>query len=107
MNAPKPVVIMGGWGSGQIVASVIEDINRATPTWRIEGYLNDVEDLGSAIGGYNVIGRTQEASDCATRGVFVHYAMRNAKYARSRIERFKAMSPEEVENGIEELRRFI
>ncbi len=97
MSALKSVVIMGGLGSGQIVASVIEDINAQEPTWEIKGYLNDVEEMGSLIGAYPVVGLTAEAADYAAKGVFVHYAMRNAKFARPRIRRFKEMGiPDEA-----------
>jgi len=91
MKAPKPVLIMGGWGSGQIVTSVIEDINRRNDDWKILGYLNDFEEIGTLIGSYPVVGRTVEAIDYSSRGVYLHYAMRNAKFARQRIERFKQM----------------
>ncbi len=91
MSALKPVVIMGGLGSGQIVASVIEDINAHEPEWEIRGYLNDVEEIGAEIGAYPVVGRTAEAPGFAEQGVFVHYAMRNAKYAKSRLARFREM----------------
>lgn len=92
MSTKKPVVVLGGWGSGQIVTSVIEDINRVEPTWEVLGYLNDIEKAGSKIGAYPVIGLTAEAPDYARKGVYLHYAMRNAKFARSRIKRFKEMS---------------
>jgi len=97
VSTKKPVLIMGGWGSGQIVVSVIEDINRVAPTWEIKGFVNDFEEIGSSIGAYPVVGRTSEAPEHAGRGVYLHYAMRNAKFARSRIERFKAMNiPDEA-----------
>lgn len=97
MSIGKPVVILGGWGSGQIVSSVIEDINETKVTWDIKGYLNDFEEIGSKIGAYPVIGRTDEAFDYAKKGNYLHYAMRNAKFARSRIQRFKDMNiPEEA-----------
>lgn len=91
MKAPKQVLIMGGWGSGQIVASVIEDINQINDDWKILGYLNDFEEIGALIGSYPVVGRTAEAIDYSLRGVYLHYAMRNAKFAAQRIERFKQM----------------
>jgi len=97
MKTLKPVVIMGGLGSGLIVASVIADINAQEPTWDLRGFLNDIEEVGSSIGGYPVIGRTAEAPDYAAKGYHLHYAMRNAKYARSRIQRFKEMAiPDEA-----------
>lgn len=97
MSALKPVVIMGGLGSGQIVASVIEDINAREPAWELRGYLNDVEEIGARIGAYPVVGRTAEAPDFAAKGVMVHYAMRNAKFARPRIARFRDMGiPDEA-----------
>ena len=91
MAALKPVVILGGHGSAQIVASVIEDINRLEPTWDLQGYLNDFEEPGTKIGAYPVVGRTDEAAAFAERGVSLHYAMRNAKFAKQRIARFEAM----------------
>ncbi len=92
MSASKPVLILGGLGSGQIVASVIEDINRVEPTWEVLGYLNDIEEVGAKIGNHPVLGVTSEAPDYAKKGVYLHYAMRNAKFARSRIRRFKDMN---------------
>lgn len=94
MPAKKPLLILGGWGSGQIVSSVVEDINRDNMIWEIAGYLNDFEEIGSGIGQYPVIGRTAEAPDYVKKGYFLHYAMRNPKYARSRIQRFKEMNIE-------------
>lgn len=92
MSTKKPVLILGGWGSGQVVTSVIEDINRIEPAWEVRGFLNDFEEIGTNVGAYPVVGRTSEAPEYANRGVYLHYAMRNAKFAKSRIERFKSMN---------------
>ncbi|NQU06716.1 MAG: hypothetical protein HQ568_11530 [Calditrichaeota bacterium] len=92
MSKRKPVLILGGWGSGQIVTSVIEDINEVESTWEIVGFLNDFEEIGSKIGAYPVVGTTSEAFEYADKGLYLHYAMRNAKFARSRIQRFKNMN---------------
>lgn len=92
VSALKPVVIMGGWGSAQIVTSVLEDINRVRPEWELLGYLNDFEDIGAQIGDYKVIGRTEQAKEYADKNVYLHYAMRNPKYAKERIARFREMA---------------
>jgi len=92
MNKRKPVLILGGWGSGQIVTSVIDDINEVEPTWEILGFLNDFEEIGLKIGAYPVVGFTSEASEYAEKGVYLHYAMRNPKYAKQRIKHFEDMN---------------
>ena len=91
MSSKKPVLILGGWGSGQVVTSVVEDINRIEPTWEVRGFLNDFEEIGTNIGAYPVVGRTAEAPEYASKGTYLHYAMRNAKFAKPRIKRFKDM----------------
>ncbi|MFC2150228.1 NeuD/PglB/VioB family sugar acetyltransferase [Calditrichota bacterium] len=92
MSSNKPIVVMGGLGSGLIATSVIEDINSVEQSWEILGFLNDFIPVGSTIGAYPVVGATDEASEYADRGNFLHYAMRNAKHAKSRIRRLESMN---------------
>jgi len=97
MTAKKRVIIMGGGGGGQVAASVIEDINRVEPVWEVAGFLNDGQEIGSKMGPYDVIGRTEEAADYVQKGYFLHYALHNAKFSRQRIRHFKEMNlPEEA-----------
>lgn len=53
----KDIVIYGSGGMAREVVSLIEDINLATPTWNILGYLDDVKNgSGERINGYPIIG---------------------------------------------------
>lgn len=53
----KKVYIIGAGGFGKEVAWIIECINKITPEWKIEGFLDDNEMLhGKVLNGYEVLG---------------------------------------------------
>ena len=56
----KPVVILGGVGSGVIVAQGINDIAAAGGDLRILGFLNDVVPVGSLIEGLPAFGKFED-----------------------------------------------
>ncbi|MCF7809507.1 hypothetical protein K9N50_00825 [bacterium] len=88
----KRIVIIGGYGNGEIISTVIEDINMIKPTWELIGFLNDFDEIGKYIRGYPVLGKPEEAIAYAQKGTFINFAMRNAKQAKSRIERFNSFN---------------
>lgn len=54
----KRIYIIGAGGFGKEVAWIIECINRETPEWIIEGFLDDNEMLhGKVLNGYKVLGK--------------------------------------------------
>jgi sugar O-acyltransferase (sialic acid O-acetyltransferase NeuD family) len=62
----REIVIIGASGFGKEVAFLIEDINKASATWRIVGFLDDnPAKLGSLCVGYPVLGGTDWLRDRA------------------------------------------
>lgn len=53
----KSLVIVGAGGFGREVAWLVNDINKACPTWAIRGFVDSRSELhGETIGGYPVLG---------------------------------------------------
>ena len=55
--ASRPVMILGGGGSGVIVAQAIMDMAAGGGDLHVLGYLNDVVPVGSLIEGLPVLGK--------------------------------------------------
>ncbi len=86
----KRLVIAGGKGSGQIAASVFEDVNRVKDEWIIEGYLNDIVEPGQSFGKYKVLGTSDEVADFVEKGYYLHYAFHfNSKNKFERVKKFE------------------
>jgi len=56
----KNIVIIGAGELGKEVVWLIEDINKREPQYLILGYLDDLNEKGSVIGGYRVLGGTDD-----------------------------------------------
>ena len=56
----RKIIIIGGRGNGTVLASTIEDLNRTKKTWKILGFLNDVEK--KLINNYPVLGKISNNS---------------------------------------------
>ena len=88
----RKLVILGGYGSGEIAMSVFEDVNRVSDEWDIEGYLTDIKKPGQYLGRHKVIGTTDEISDYVNKGYYIHNALFfNAKDKKNRIEKFRKL----------------
>ncbi|MCX6354734.1 MAG: hypothetical protein NTZ78_07520 [Candidatus Aureabacteria bacterium] len=86
----KRLIIIGGQGSGQIAMTVFEEVNKAKEIWQIEGYLNDIVEVGDYFGRYKVLGKSEETADFVRRGYYIHYALHfNAKDKQERVKKFQ------------------
>jgi len=58
----KKVIILGGEGNGGVVAACIRDMNERYKNYEYEvmGFLNDMEESGSLINDYPVLGKTSD-----------------------------------------------
>jgi len=89
----KRLVIAGGKGSGEIAMSVFEAVNEVTGEWHIEGYLNDIVNVGGYLGNHKVVGTSDEVKDYVDKGYFIHYTFHlNAKQKRERIKKFESLN---------------
>lgn len=88
----KRLVIAGGKGSGELAMFVFQAANEISGEWIIEGYLNDIVDVGGFLGRHKVVGTSDEVKDFVDRGYYVHYAFHfNAKQKYSRVEKFESL----------------
>ena len=62
---PKPVLILGGKGSGAIVAQAIHDLAAAGSEIESSGFLNDSLSVGTEVNGLPVRGKFE---DCILDG---------------------------------------
>ena len=85
----KRLVIVGGKGSGQIAMSVFEAVNEISHEWKIEGFINDIVNVGEYFGKHKVVGTTNEILDFVNDGYYIHYTLHfNAKNKNDRVHRF-------------------
>lgn len=85
----KPLLIVGGHGSGEIAMSVFQEVNAITNEWEILGFLNDIVEPGSMLGKYKVLGPSEALKDYVNKGYFIHYALHfNAKNKEQRVIKF-------------------
>ena len=55
------LIIFGASGFGREVAWAVERMNKAEPTWKLLGFMDDDESLqGTEINGYKVLGKTED-----------------------------------------------
>lgn len=84
----KPLLIVGGHGSGEIAMSVFQEMNAITNEWEILGFLNDIIEPGSMLGKYKVLGPSEAVKDYVNKGYFIHYALHfNAKHKEQRVKK--------------------
>lgn len=62
----KDIAIFGVGGFGREVLTLIEDINKNKPTYRIVGFFDDGHEKGEMVNGYPVLGKTQELNQWPT-----------------------------------------
>jgi len=86
----QDIVIFGAGGLAREVAFVIEDINRASPTWRIVGFVEaDKERVGVQVGKYSVLCIEDELLEM---NVAAAIGIGNPSIIRKIAERFKDCS---------------
>ena len=58
----KKIIILGGEGNGGVVSACIVDMNRRYDNheYKVMGFLNDMEDVGSEINGFPILGKTAD-----------------------------------------------
>lgn len=93
----KPLLIVGGYGSGEIAASTFKAANEQTGEWDILGFLSDVKEPGERIGEFPIIGSTDEISDKVGAGIHIHYTLHfNAQKKEERVRKLQQLGlPEE------------
>lgn len=85
----KKLIIIGGYGSGEIAMSVFHDVNSVTNEWSIEGFLSDVKKPGERLGNHKILGPTEELPYYIEKGYYIHYTLHfNAKKKEERVEKF-------------------
>lgn len=62
----KDIAIFGVGGFGREVLTLIEDINKTKPTYKIVGFFDDGHEKGEMVNGYPVLGKTQELNQWPT-----------------------------------------
>lgn len=85
----KKIIIIGGKGNGETIASLIEDINEAKPTWDLLGFFNDVDSSGEEIFGYPVIGCPEDMASTKFKDVYFIYALISLPYGKNNSERLE------------------
>jgi len=89
----KRLVIVGGKGSGQIAMSVFEAVNEISQEWKIEGFINDIVNVGKYFGKHKVVGTTNEILDFVNNDYYIHYTLHlNAKNKYDRVNKFKSLN---------------
>jgi acetyltransferase EpsM len=89
----KRLVIVGGKGSGQIAMSVFEAVNSVRPEWTIEGFLNDIVNVGDYFGRYKVVGTSDEVKNFVNKGYYIHYTLHlNARNKYDRVNNFQSFN---------------
>ena len=62
----KDIAIFGVGGFGREVLTLIKDINKVVPTYRIVGFFDDGHKKGEMINGYPMLGKTDELNTWPT-----------------------------------------
>ncbi|WP_413364921.1 hypothetical protein [Lysinibacillus sp. 3P01SB] len=88
----KEIILLGGRGNGTVIASVIEDINKVKPTYKIIGFLNDNEEIGSYINDYPVLGKISKEECEKYPNAYFIYSLISVGKAPKRIEKLKALA---------------
>lgn len=87
----KKIVIIGGRGNGTVIASTIEDINKVSLSYKIVGFLNDGEKIGTLINGYPVLGPVSQELCNKYSDAFYIYALISVGKAEERVEKLKSL----------------
>jgi len=88
----KNIIIVGGRGNGETIASLIEDINEKKPTWNLLGFFNDSDSIGDLLFGYPVIGRPEDMASPNFQDVFFIYALISMPYGKNNAERLERIN---------------
>lgn len=81
----KKVLILGGEGNGGVIASAIIDMNKkGYNEYKLEGYLNDYEEIGSLIHGYPVFGKLDQIQEFANQGYYFMWAVHMIGHGKKR-----------------------
>lgn len=89
MNTKTKIVIIGGRGNGTVIASTIEDCQKAGQEIECAGFLNDNE---ATINDYPVLGGISQSVCEKLTDCFFIFAMSNIKQAAERYEMLKNLS---------------
>ncbi len=95
----RKILIFGAGGFGREVQWLIECINQKTPTWQIEGYLDDVVEPGTEVNGYQVLGGIEKLRDFDENTAVV-CAVGSARVREIIINRIKEMGNYQFPNLI-------
>ena len=93
---PKKIIIIGGIGTGTVIAATIEDIMRESQEWELHGFLNDSMKAGEELNGFPVLGTPDDARRFEAEGCYFIYALVTTKKAYERVQKLQSLGiPEE------------
>jgi acetyltransferase EpsM len=88
----KKIIILGGLGNGSVIANAIVDANkRGFDEWEFVGYLNDRQEKDSLIEGFQVLGKTIDASKFIKKGFYFINTIYRIDGQQERIELFESL----------------
>lgn len=88
---PKKVIIIGGVGTGTVIASAIEDIVREKQEWELSGFLNDSMEAGEELNGFPVLGTVDDAKRFNSKDCYFVFALLTTKKASERVQRLHSL----------------
>ena len=89
-KSSKPVLILGGTGSGAIVAQAIHDLAAAGSEIEISGFLNDFLSVGTKVNGLPVRGKFEDWVTFPPETLFIS-AIHKPKEAKARASRIASL----------------
>lgn len=87
----KKVIIVGGVGTGTVIAAAIEDIMREGHEWELLGFLNDSMKTGEELSGFPVLGTVDEANRFSSEDCYFIYALFTTKKSYERVQRLHSL----------------
>ena len=89
---PKRILILGGIGNGTVIAQAIVDANlRGDLEWKMAGYINDREELGSEIEGFPVMGKLDDCRRLMEEGYYFINTIFRIDGQQERIDRVESI----------------
>ncbi len=89
------VIILGGEGNGGVVAACIQDMNLRykNTNFSVMGFLNDMEEIGSEINGFPVLGKTKDyVNFIKDDNILFMFAIHPVGHGSLRIKLFNALN---------------
>ena len=87
----KKVIIMGGVGTGTVIAAALEDVIEESGEWELLGFLNDNMKVGDELNGYPVLGTIDDAKRFNSEDCYFVFALITTKKAHERIQKLHGL----------------